>query len=214
VRAITAGDLHDVARVHRAAFGSSALSALGAESVRRYYEWQLVGPHDLIALGVWHDGVLRAFCFGGRFRGAVSGFVRRNRFYLAARVLCTPRLLFGARARSRMATALRSLVARPASAPTRAPPTASSPESATAVAADLLFGILSIAVDPGAQRTGSGRRLIEAMETAARSGGYTVMNLTVEPSNLPAVAFYEKQGWARVLVGTEWAGAMRKQLTT
>lgn len=66
-------DLDRVTRIHIAAFRTSALTPLGAGAVRRYYVWQLTGPHDVVALGAWLDGELRGYCFGGVFRGAARG---------------------------------------------------------------------------------------------------------------------------------------------
>ena len=38
-------------------YSDRALSALGHEAVRRYYEWQLLGPHDSAALLAEDAGV-------------------------------------------------------------------------------------------------------------------------------------------------------------
>ena len=77
--------LPQVAELHRRAFHASLITALGRRVVLRYYEWQLTGPHDVQPLGAFRDQRLVGFCIGGVFRGALSGFVRRNR------VLCQRR---------------------------------------------------------------------------------------------------------------------------
>lgn len=71
-------DLPAVAAIHVAAFPDSALTALGVEAVRRYYAWQLDGPHEVFALGVDavqydNDGTIAnkqliGYCFAGGFR--------------------------------------------------------------------------------------------------------------------------------------------------
>jgi len=78
IRKIQENDLPHVAAVHLLAFPDSALSMLGTEAVRRYYEWQLVGPHEVTAISAYINTELVGFCFGGMFRGALSGFVRNN----------------------------------------------------------------------------------------------------------------------------------------
>ena len=74
-------DLPAVSQIHLAAFPNSALSKLGPEAIRRYYEWQLTGPHDVTALGSFLDDKLVGFCFGGIFRGAMSGYLYKNSIY-------------------------------------------------------------------------------------------------------------------------------------
>lgn len=44
-----------VAGVHVAAFPSSALTRLGSEAVRRYYLWQIEGPHVQRFRVVWEE---------------------------------------------------------------------------------------------------------------------------------------------------------------
>lgn len=53
IRPLTVEDLLDVAHIHIQAFPDSALTKLGREAVRRYYEWQIVGPHDALNIGVF-----------------------------------------------------------------------------------------------------------------------------------------------------------------
>jgi hypothetical protein len=90
IRFLIIQDLPQVAKIHMATFPESFLSALGDEVVRRYYEWQLMGPHETTALGVFAQDTLQGFCFGGIFRGAMNGFLRTNRFYLIGKILTHP----------------------------------------------------------------------------------------------------------------------------
>ncbi len=82
VRNLEVKDLPAVATVHKAAFPKSALTMLGTEAVRRYYEWQLLGPHESISLGAFLGPEVVGFCVGGIFRGAMisvaSGMVARR----------------------------------------------------------------------------------------------------------------------------------------
>ena len=56
---------------------------------------------------------------------------------------------------------------------------------------------LSIAVVPSRRRHGLGQELMDALVDAARIGGYGAVSLSVEADS-PAVAFYERNGFAEV----------------
>lgn len=197
-------DLHAVATVHARAFPHSALTLLGSEAVRRYYEWQLTGPHRSVALGVWNRGILAGFCFGGIFNGALSGFMRKNRFYIARCISMRPWVLLDPMFRSRLLPGLHSL---------------GFPRKRVIITdsyRDTLeqqsFGILAIGVEPTLQRSGVGKALLAASEQTALSYGFNKMHLTVQIANTSAIKFYESMGWKRVS-GTEmWSGRMEKVL--
>lgn len=203
VRTLLLSDLANITRIHQAAFPDSALTALGPEAVQRYYRWQLTGPHDAVALGAMSDSNFTAFCFAGVFRGAVGGFLRANRTFLAYRVLTHPWLLSNPLFRERLGTSLNLLRRiRGQQYPTTTPPTLTSPS----------FGILSIAVDPTFQGVGIGKTLLMEAERTAAERGFALMNLTVHPSNKQAVSFYERMGWEKVEVASKWNGRMQKRL--
>jgi ribosomal protein S18 acetylase RimI-like enzyme len=195
-------DLARVATIHLAAFPASVLTRLGHEATRRYYEWLLTGPHNCTATAAVVNGRLDAFCFGGTFNGAMTGFLQRNRRYLAVRLLLRPWLVSDPLFRDRLRRATRLLGRARAGARSAAParPAATS------------FGVLGLAVDPAARRAGLGRRLMEAMDVAARQQGFTEMDLSVHPDNVGGVAFYERLGWSRVPASGTWTGVMRKQV--
>jgi ribosomal protein S18 acetylase RimI-like enzyme len=207
LRALKSADLPAVARVHAAAFPESALTKLGIECVRRYYDWQLNGPHDVLALGAFRGEQLAGFCFGGLFRGATSGFLKRNRLYLSWRVVTHPwlaanpmfrdRLVVGTRVLKRMA--LRNGKHSDPAKTERAPALRS-------------FGILSIAVDPKHQGFGLGKVLMNKSEAEARVQGFNAMDLTVHTDNEQAIAFYEGLEWRKIQQNGVWQGLMRKSL--
>lgn len=198
-------DLPAVARCHLAAFPDSALSKLGTEAVRRYYEWQLLGPHDSVALAAILDGELVGFCFGGVFRGALSGFVRKNRQFLAWRILTHPWLVANPLVRDRLKLSTRVLRwTAKKSAPNNARREASEQRTS--------FGILAIAVHPDTQGLGIGKMLMQEAERIALQGGFQSMHLTVATDNLQAIGFYERQGWKKHTTTDEWTGQMRKTL--
>ena len=182
LRPLGRGDLPTVANIHLRAFPHSALSKLGHETVRRYYEWQLLGPHEVVAIGASSGEVLLGFSLGGVFRGATSGFVRSNRGFLARCLLQRPWLLADPLFRNRARTGARSL--------------RRSDRGDTSAGAETdAFGILSIAVDPRHHRSGIGTLIMGEMEQRARTRKATRMHLSVEPKNSSAICFYERMGW-------------------
>ena len=205
IRKIETRDLREVARVHMLAFPESSLTMLGREAVRRYYEWQLVGPHDVVALSAMLDLELVGFCFGGIFRGAMSGFVRKNRKFLIGQVLAHPWLVRNPIFRDRLATGARVLKSH-------AKPKAPAPMRPSEKLNH--FGILAIAVHPQRQGLGIGKLLMAEAEDLARRQGFQEMDLTVNPGNRNAVEFYERLNWIRFSKDTDWKGQMRKSLAS
>lgn len=204
IRTLTLEDLPKAALIHLSAFPKSALSLLGAEVVRRYYEWQLTGPHQCLAIGAVDDtGQIVGFCFGGIFHGALSGFVEKNKKYLVMQVLKRPWLLITNpifRDRVQIGARLRSHPNTPAHS------------SASATTPEPSFGILSIAVHASAQRQGIGQLLMHYSEAFAHEHGFRRMHLTVAVDNLQAIQFYQNEGWEKHLAGTTWKGSMIKCL--
>lgn len=207
---LEATDLPRVSEIHLAAFPDSALTLLGAEAVRRYYEWLLTGPHECFALGASVDAdILMGYCFGGVFNGALSGFLRQNRAFLFGRVLLRPWLGLNPLFRERATAGLRILRRFG-----RQPPTAPLPSSAVAEPKPgLPFGILGIAVHPDAHGQGIGTALMAEAERTARRSEFKEMNLTVQMSNTQAISFYEGLSWEKTLEQGAWRGEMRKALS-
>ena len=143
------------------------------------------------------------FCFAGVFRGALGGFLRKNKKFLFWRVLMHPWLLFNEIFRDRLKTAFRSLRILPTKKKVKKTSTPSNPVKS--------FSILSIAVDPAIQAKGVGKALMQAAEQEAIRQGYEHMHLTVHPSNTKAVQFYLRVGWNKN-DADPWAGGMYKIL--
>jgi ribosomal protein S18 acetylase RimI-like enzyme len=206
---LEATDLQRVSEIHLAAFPDSALTLLGAEAVRRYYEWLLTGPHECVALGASVDeDILIGFCFGGVFRGALSGFLGQNRAFLFRRTLIRPWLGMNPLFRERAASGFRILRRLGRQQPAGAPGTPTFPKPKTAVP----FGILGIAVHPEAHGQGVGTALMAEAERTARRGEFKEMQLTVQMSNQQAISFYEGLNWEKTLDQGTWHGEMRKTL--
>jgi ribosomal protein S18 acetylase RimI-like enzyme len=206
VRELRQNDLADVARIHLLAFRDSALTALGKGALLRYYDWQLNGPHDVSAFAAFRGAEMAGFCFSGVFRGALSGFLRQNRNYLALRVATHPWLVFNPLFRDRLSTGLSVL--RRFSKPQSQAKAPAKPKRKPS------FGILAIAVNPSFQGQGVGKILMLEAEKVARERGFEEMNLSVNTENYPAIRFYEGLGWQKVMREGVWGGEMIKALTS
>lgn len=206
---LEATDLPRVSEIHLAAFPASALTLLGAEAVRRYYEWLLTGPHECFALGASVDeDILMGFCFGGVFRGALSGFLGQNRAFLFGRMLTRPWLSMNPLFRERAASGYR-ILRRFGRQRAGTPGAAAISEPKPTVP----FGILGIAVHPDAHGQGIGTALMAEAERTARRGEFKEMQLTVQMSNQQAISFYEGLNWEKTLDQGAWRGEMRKALS-
>lgn len=200
---LSVANLPEIVAVHVQSFPLSATTSLGPEAVRRYYEWQFIGPHRAHYLGAWVDDQLGGFCFCGKFRGAMGGFLARNKWFLTRRVLLHPWLLASSEVRSAVVTAIRRL-SQPAQ-PT-APPVPQSP-------AQPRFGILAIAVAPRWRRLGLGGELVRVAESIARREGFEAMGLSVRPENASALKFYAALGWVALGDDGESRGLLQKKLS-
>lgn len=201
-------DLPQVARTHVAGFTDSALTHLGTASVKRYYHWLMTGPHQCTAVGVWEQGRLAGFCYGGVFDASLGGFLKRNRLHLLGRLVLRPWLLANPVIRERMRfgyATLRRMARRKSALPSA--PSASASEAKTPS-----FKVLSITVDPHYRGCGIGRMLMLEMERTARAQGYPLMELSVHTDNDTAIRFYEGLGWRKVVPKDQWHGLMSKSL--
>jgi ribosomal protein S18 acetylase RimI-like enzyme len=208
IRHLGLEDLKDVSSIHSLAFTDSALTKLGSEAVRRYYEWQLIGPHDSVNLGVFDENQLVGFCIGGVFRGSLGGFLEKNQSFLIFRVISHPWLIFNPLLRGRLEYAVKRIFRLLFSRPNQDKPSSELSESTEVPA----FGILSIAVSPKYQGLGASKLLMEHSEALAKEQGFQRMKLSVHETNLRAIAFYEKLGWEKVMKEGLWDGRMHKWL--
>jgi ribosomal protein S18 acetylase RimI-like enzyme len=193
LRPLVASDLPSVARTHIDAFKDSALTKLGSEAVRLYYQWQLEGPHQVVPIAATYGDQLAGFGFGGVFKGAMSGYLRKNRSFLIRCAVRHPSVLIGRSSLTRVRSAFKRSPSGPANAEN--PPS---------------FGVLAVATHPDYQKQGVGTKIMKALESEASERGFVRMHLSVLPANLDAVRFYEGLGWYRVLTNEEWRGSMEK----
>lgn len=203
IRPLEPGHLLEVAKIHSRAFPTAVLTQLGTEAVRRYYEWQLLPAHRRLCVGYFVEPSLWGYAFAGGGGGAVSGFVRRNKWFLLFRLLARPDLIFSGRARA--AVRLGFSLLHPAKR--------QRPSQPSLVSSGPSFGILAIAVDPSYQGKRIGGQLMDYCEVVARQHKCARMHLSVRPDNLQAVRFYENLGWVKESSKTPWSGFMEKMLS-
>ncbi len=206
LKKLEAADLKQVARVHISSFPDSALTKLGEEIVRRYYLWQLNASHKKVwAIGAFSGNQCVGFSFGGVFNHSVSGFVYRNKTHLAKEVLLHPKLLSNPFFLKRIHLGFKMIrhFARKQKA---------LPENKLKQIKPASFGILAIGVAPDFQKLGIGRLLLLDAEKEAIKCGFEQMDLSVHPTNVKAVRFYEKLGWQKVAPNDLWTGVMIKKI--
>ena len=190
IKPMRAEDLPMVARTHLLSFSGSLMSRLGTGAVERYYLWQMEGPHEHYPIVAFYDNALVGFCVGGISRGALTGFLKKNRIYLFYKVLTTPSLVFNRRyfgkLRTAMSLSFKVLLPKKKTAAMKLKSQASS------------FGILSICVLPEVQGLGVSQMLMKESERQALEKGFEKMHLTVASENVRAIRFYEKLGFKRI----------------
>jgi ribosomal protein S18 acetylase RimI-like enzyme len=200
LRSITIPDLSEVADVHISAYPDSTLTLLGKEAVRRYYEWQMIGPHSASTAAAFSENKCIGLYFGGIFREPAAGFVSSNRLYIMWRILTRPWLLTSSTFRQTLRLYARLLWNRWFSRESRRqewPRT---------------FHILSLAVAPPWQRTGIGTTLLEHAESVARRNSFQEMSIRVRPRNDIAVRFCSAAGWIKTGATHFGYDEMKKEL--
>lgn len=204
IREIKKDDLGKVANVHINAFPESALTKLGLEVVKRYYLWQLTGPHKKVrATGAFIDNDCVGFSFSGEFNGSVSGFLNQNKTFLFKEVIIHPWLVFNSLFLKRLLLGLKLLKKFNKKKKRKVEKKKERPNTC---------GILSIAVSKNHQKLGIGKRLMNDAEKEAIKYGYERIGLTVNPDNKNAVSFYEKLNWKKTQSDDLWNGSMTKAL--
>lgn len=184
VRQTQRGDVASVAMIHTAVFPESAITKLGHKAAESYYLWLLDDSHDALNLVAEYEDRIVGYISAGKFRGATSGFLRKNRKRLFLGLLRRPSLIMDAIFRERVRAGVGILRGkRSGAAPSYEHPG---------------FGILAIAVHPSAQRMGVAALLVQRAEQEARTRGSKGMILTVALGNSGARTFYEKLGWRTV----------------
>lgn len=196
IRPLTERDLPAAVDIYLAANPKSLLTAFGSKQVLHYLSWQLKAKHMAAATAAEIGGELAGILLLVK-NNDLPNYLKQNKWFLLrgfmrnSNILFTP--LFGRRAKQ----CIRCLV-RPPKSWTRQPGT---------------VRVLCIAVHPKYQGSGIGSKLLRAAEESALSGGHERAELTVNPTNLSAIRFYERYGWTKSTVDGHWTGAMQKHFS-
>jgi ribosomal protein S18 acetylase RimI-like enzyme len=205
-RPLEASDLPASALIHVEAFPHAAISQLGVAVAERYHA-SLLGRADVHALAAFTAGRLAGFCFGGTARDVEGSFLRENLWFIGREIARQPALLGQPCIRERIGAGMRFLLPRASAA---------APENAAAGAPRETpppsFTVLYLAVHPDVEGRGVARELLEAAEGIARARGFAQMDLSVYLDNTRAIAFYERNGWQRLIQDGAWQGFMFKPL--
>ncbi|MCF7822781.1 MAG: GNAT family N-acetyltransferase [Candidatus Marinimicrobia bacterium] len=204
IKIIDHEDLLDVAGIHLLAFPESIFSKLGIDCVRRYYAWQLISSDQVYAIGAFRGSELIGYCFGGVFRMALGGFIRKNKGFLIKRLARKPWLIFHPAFTGKILQGIRLLLKF----------TFLKRSVSTSVLQEdkVHFGILAIASHPASRGLGVGQLLMEDSERFAREHGFARMRLTVSPKNQNAIQFYEHIDWKKDAAAGKWQGGMVRDL--
>ena len=179
----------DLVRIHEAAFHDRAMTALGTETVRRYYASMLSSEYEVTALSATLSGEVAGFCVGGHLTNHIQRFLQDNLLFLTGRFLRHPWLAFHGLVRDRAILGIQLLLG-----PLK---TSHRPPEQTSRSARV-FNVRAIAVHPDHHRQGVGRELLSAIEGHAIRDGFSEIRLAVNLENEGAIQFYENLSWERL----------------
>ncbi len=203
-RPLATSDLRASAAIHVEAFPHAAISQLGVATAERYHA-SLLARDDVHAFAAVSADRLAGFCFGGTARAVEGAFLRENLWFVGGELLKRPSLVTQPFIHDRIRAGLRFLHPKDSSVDER-----NFPAEATASSS---FTILYLAVHPDIEGRGVAQQLLEAVESHARSRAFAQMDLSVYLDNVRAIAFYERNGWQRLIQDGAWQGFMFKSLT-
>lgn len=206
LQVLTKKHLGQVAEIHQKAFPESYLSKIGPKAIIKYYDWHMQPPNICTATGTFRKDHLIGFSFAGVFRNAELFFLKDNFLFFLGVFLSRPTLFFNPEIKARLRKAITYL--------REYLPLKQKNRVKDHGVKSARFGILSIAVDPQAQGSGIGRALMNEVERSALEAGFQKIELSVRPSNIQALSFYEKLGWKKVFYDQSqpWQGYMHKEL--
>jgi ribosomal protein S18 acetylase RimI-like enzyme len=196
VRVLSEDDLRVAVEIYVAANPKSLLTSFGRRQIRHYLSWQLKAKHIAAATAAEADGEVAGILLLVK-NNDLPGYLKQNKWFLARSFVRNVGILFTPLFRVRATQCVRCLV-KPPKSWKRQPGTAR---------------ILCIAVHPRFQGMGIGGELLKSAEELAYSRGHDRAELTVNPTNVSGIRFYERWGWEKLTVHGEWAGAMQKHFS-
>jgi ribosomal protein S18 acetylase RimI-like enzyme len=186
VRAMDAGDVPDVVRLHEAAFPENFMTTFGAKFLDAFYRELIAHPDGYGCVSVDDDGRVCGFCVGGV--GEIQGIARGMLRSRPASFLM-PALRNAIRSPRRLARTVRVALGNlaggggPSSSPSEA-------------------HLLQIAVDEAWRGSGAAERLVRDFLGEMERRGATSVRLGVKQDNARAIAFYRRMGFAEATEGT------------
>jgi ribosomal protein S18 acetylase RimI-like enzyme len=196
VRPLSEQDLGAVVEIYVAANPKSLLTSFGHAQIRHYLSWQLKARHMAAATVAEVDGQVAGILLLVK-NNDLPGYLKGNKWFLSRSFVRNIGVLFTPLFRARAKQCIRCLVN---------PPKSWKGQPGT-------VRVLCIAVHPQFQGNGIGGELLKSAEELAYSRGHDRAELTVNPSNVSALRFYERWGWQKLTVDGQWAGAMEKRFS-
>lgn len=204
IQPIDKSKINQIVDIHLLAFPESILSQFGRKMIARWYAWHMEPPNECYAFGAYDEDSMKGFCLSGFFLNSEIFFFRKNFLFVLWQLIIHPQLIITKKTFKRLNDIILAFydllssrgkkiqrVVRPRSEK---------------------FGILSIAVDPACQNSGIGHLFVIRVGQLAVEIGIEKINISVHPSNLQAIRFYEKNGWEKVCYDSSkpWQGYMIK----
>jgi ribosomal protein S18 acetylase RimI-like enzyme len=172
IRGASPSDMPCVAQLHRAAYGDiqgSLTAGFSRQLLEEYYAALLeCNPYSYIAFDATEHPI--GFVFAGfNTNAALRYFVRKHKLALTKALLLTPGALGLTVARLLRQDKVKSKV------PLR---------------------LLSIAIEPSYRHRGAGKAVLTVFEEQLRDHGFHQYGLSVKASNIRAIEFYNRNGFA------------------
>jgi ribosomal protein S18 acetylase RimI-like enzyme len=196
VRVLSEVDLRAAVEIYVAANPKSLLTSFGHRQIRHYLSWQLKAKHMAAATAAEVDGEVAGILLLVK-NNDLPGYLKQNKWFLSRSFVRNIGVLFTPLFRVRATQCVRCLLN---------PPKSWKRQTGT-------VRVLCIAVHPKFQGMGIGGRLLKSAEELAYSRGHDRAELTVNPTNVSAIRFYERWGWEKLTVDGQWAGAMQKHFS-
>jgi ribosomal protein S18 acetylase RimI-like enzyme len=169
----------EVARLHETELQAGLLAKFGVDFLLDFYHYVAKDPGCVLLVAIEGEDVIGFVSGSYDIRGFYRRFILRRWIKLAAHLV--PYLL-GRRSLSPLVSIRRYLISRDAS---------SLPVSE----------LTSIAVDPGAQRSGVGKALFVALQERFRNRGIQAFRVTAASTQVAALRFYPALG-AKLIMKT------------
>lgn len=185
IRAMVAGDVAEVVRLHEAAFPDNFMTSFGPKFLDAFYRELIAHRDGYGCVAIDDEGRPFGFCVGGAgaIQGIARGMLRRRPLSFAM-----PALLNVARSPARLLRTSRLALGYLGGAD-------------DAEAGQGEAHLLQIAVDEGSRGSGVAERLVRDFLAEMERRGATTVRLGVKEGNARAIAFYRRIGFSETKSG-------------